>query len=71
MSTLHHAEIECKNCGNRFDGKYCPQCGQGVAIRITFKSLWKLLAEDMFDWDRGLIHTTRELWTSPGITAVN
>jgi len=63
--------MECKNCGNQFEGKYCNQCGQRVAERLTIKSLWSLTVEDLFGVDRGLVHTTRQLWLNPGKTAID
>jgi len=63
--------MECKNCGNQFEGKYCNQCGQRVAERLTIKSLWSLAGEDLFGVDRGLVHTTCQLWLNPGKTALD
>ena len=59
--------IQCKNCGNNFEGKFCPSCGQKVINeRNTVKHFFKLLFAS-FDIDRGIIYTARVLFTYPDI----
>ncbi len=61
------AEIICSNCGNEFEGHYCPACGQKVIHhRNTVKHFFKLLFNS-FDIDRGIVYTTRMLFTDPDI----
>ena len=66
MTDTKEAEITCKNCGNVFHGEYCNQCGQKVVERVDGSFLWQRLREDLFDLDRGLLLTFRELLTHPG-----
>jgi hypothetical protein len=63
--------MTCKNCLNEFNGEYCNACGQKIADRITFKHIWNQIAEDIFNVDKGLIYTIRELWINPGKTAAD
>lgn len=63
--------MECKNCGNRFEGKYCNQCGQSIAERLTIRTLWTLVVEDIFEIDGGLVYTTRQLCINSGTTAID
>lgn len=60
-------ETQCKNCENKFEGKFCPSCGQKVINeRNTVKHFFKLLFNS-FDIDKGIIYTARMLFTDPDI----
>jgi hypothetical protein len=50
---------ECKNCGLRFEGAYCPGCRQAAA---TSRISWNFL------YHRGVWYTIRELTVRPGYT---
>ncbi|HEU5290456.1 MAG TPA: DUF3667 domain-containing protein [Cyclobacteriaceae bacterium] len=63
--------MECKNCNNEFVGNYCNECGQKVMDRLTIKSLWRLIVDDVFEIDKGLLYTVKQLWISPGKTALD
>lgn len=56
----------CKSCDSRFDGNYCPQCGQKVIQRFNLTYLWGMLHQDLFELDRGLWHTMKDLLVRPG-----
>jgi len=59
-------ETECKNCKNKFNGLYCNNCGQKVIQeRNTLKHFFELIT-DSFDIERGLLYTTKILFTNPG-----
>lgn len=64
-------EIKCKNCDNEFVGNYCNLCGQKITNRFTLLHIWGLIADDLFEIDRGLLFTVKELWINPGNTALN
>ncbi|GAA3756556.1 DUF3667 domain-containing protein [Flavobacterium ginsengiterrae] len=60
-------EIICKNCNNKFTGKYCNNCGQTADTHpITTSYLWHDIEHSLLHFDRGIIHSFRELFTRPG-----
>lgn len=63
--------MKCKNCDNDFIGNYCPICGQRVIDRLTIRHISKLIIDDVFDIDKGLIFTLKQLWINPGKTALD
>ena len=64
MDTIN--EIECKNCGNHFQGLYCNKCGQRVIKeRNTVKHFFDLIF-DSFDVKRGVLYTCKLLFINPG-----
>ena len=59
----------CKNCNKKFIGHYCNYCGQPADTHdINFKYLWHELQHGIFHIDKGIIHTSKELFTRPGHT---
>ena len=63
--------MKCKNCDNEFVGDYCNICGQKITNRFTLVHIWRLIIDDLFEINRGLIYTLKELWINPGKTALN
>jgi len=63
--------MKCKNCSNDFIGEYCNTCGQRVTDRITIKFIWSQIVEDIFNVDKGLIFTIKQLWLNPGKTSAD
>ena len=63
---MTHPKRNCKNCDQVFDGNYCSNCGQAAIGQFTFRYLWELVQQDLFDVDRGLLRTVKELTTRPG-----
>jgi Protein of unknown function (DUF3667) len=63
--------MKCKNCDNDFVGSYCNMCGQKVMARLTIKSVWNLIVDDVFEVDKGLLHTIKQLWLNPGKTSLD
>ena len=63
MSSTH----ECLNCHNKYEGNYCPQCGQSAATqRFTVKSA---LSQTLDVWGMGNRSLPRSVWhlvTRPG-----
>ncbi len=57
--------ITCLNCGNPYEGDFCPSCGQSASTgKFTWKSL--LLAFlHAWDFERGILYVFRELWIRP------
>lgn len=56
----------CKNCNQNLSGKYCSACGQPVFERFTIGYFWSLLHQDLFEIDRGLWKTFKDLMLRPG-----
>ncbi|MCB0608189.1 MAG: DUF3667 domain-containing protein [Lewinellaceae bacterium] len=58
--------MECKNCSQGFDGRFCPACGQKViAGRITVRSLFVNLFTTITNLEKGFWHTMVRLFTRP------
>lgn len=62
--------VTCKNCSQEFVGAYCNACGQKQSERISFRHLWEQLVESLFDVEKGLVYTVRQLTVHPGHTVV-
>ncbi len=59
----------CKNCGHRFKGKFCNHCGQAAETHaMNFHYLWHDIQHGLFHVDKGIVFTTKELFTRPGHT---
>jgi hypothetical protein len=57
----------CKNCNNPTNEKYCGKCGQSTHIHdIDFSSFMHDLQHTILHVDRGIIYTTKELFSRPG-----
>lgn len=59
--------IVCNNCGTKFKGNFCPNCGQRPnSGRIVFKETVRDVLEHYFDFDAPLFRTVKGLITNPG-----
>jgi len=57
----------CKNCENSFNGKFCNNCGQNSNVkRVDLQYLLKEIPNSIFQVNRGIFFTIRELFTRPG-----
>lgn len=57
----------CKNCGRESDENYCPACGQKMGIgRLNFRSMIHNVILGVFNSDKGIFFTIKELYTRPG-----
>lgn len=63
--------MKCKNCENDFVGSYCNECGQKVMDRLTIKGVWNLIIDDVFEVNKGLLYTLKQLWVNPGKTSLD
>jgi hypothetical protein len=66
MADITTDQIVCKTCENIFSGKYCNNCGQPVIKRFTSNFVWQSLHQDIFEIDRGLLLTYKEMWLNGG-----
>jgi Protein of unknown function (DUF3667) len=58
---------QCKNCGHKVNGKYCPNCGQSAHTEdINLHYLAHEIQHSLLHVDKGIIYTARELFTRPG-----
>jgi|GEM_PF-3551064 len=58
--------LSCKNCDNKFEGKYCNKCGQKyIDERFTIKKTLYETASNVFAFDSGLIFTFIGLFKHP------
>jgi hypothetical protein len=65
----HATPSLCKNCGTRFEGRFCPACGQKADThRITWHFIWHEIPHSVWHVDHGILFTLRELFTRPGYT---
>ncbi len=59
--------MKCKNCGHSFEGKFCNACGQNSNVgRLTLKTFLEELTNSVFQVDRGLFFTIKQLFLRPG-----
>jgi hypothetical protein len=59
--------MKCKNCNHTFDGFFCNNCGQNSRVnKINLKNFLEELSESVFQVNRGLLFTIKELFTRPG-----
>ncbi len=59
--------INCKNCTNTYEGKFCNTCGQSASTGdINFKSIVHEIQHGVFHLDKGILYTTRKLLYRPG-----
>ena len=59
--------MKCLNCGNEFEGKFCPECGQNAATgRYTLRLIMENLATAIMGRDGSVWFTIKSLFTRPG-----
>jgi hypothetical protein len=57
----------CKNCDHNFEGNFCYNCGQTAHTHeIDFKSIVHEIQHSIFHFDKGILYTTKELFSRPG-----
>lgn len=60
-------EASCKSCGTVLNGNYCSNCGQRtIGHRFTVKESIGWLLTNIFNLEKGFIHTTWALIKNPG-----
>ncbi len=59
--------MNCKNCGEIVEGRYCSQCGQHSNVgKITMSNLAKDFSSSVFQVNKGFFYTLLEMSTRPG-----
>ena len=67
VAPLSEEEHECATCGTRFEGNYCPRCGQSAKIgRYSFKKALLLFLDVWGVGNRGMFRSIRDLLLRPG-----
>lgn len=57
----------CQNCNTALQGKYCSNCGQSSEThKIDVHYLWHDIQHGLLHLDKGILFTTKELFTRPG-----
>jgi len=60
-------KIICKNCGNSYEGQFCNECGQKAQTSaINFKYVLNEIGSSVFQLEKGLFYTIKELFIRPG-----
>lgn len=64
--------ITCKNCNHNFKGKFCNHCGQSADTHdINLHFLWHDIQHGLLHFDKGVLFTLKELFTSTGMPLKN
>ncbi|MFY0602684.1 MAG: DUF3667 domain-containing protein [Flavobacteriaceae bacterium] len=59
--------MNCKNCGEKVERQFCGHCGQKSNIdRINLSNFLNEVSESVFQINRGLLFTLKELLVRPG-----
>ena len=67
VKAMSEEEHVCPTCGRRFEGNYCPQCGQSARIgRYSFKNAFLLFIDVWGVGNRGMFRSIRDLLLRPG-----
>ncbi len=60
--------MNCKNCGKVVTEAFCPYCGQSTTVdKINVPNFLKEVSGSLFQINRGLLFTIRELFVRPGL----
>lgn len=61
--------MNCKNCENQIEGNFCFNCGQSAKVgKLNLQSFITELADTVFQINKGLFFTIKELSLRPGHT---
>ena len=64
--------MKCLNCGNEFEGKFCPECGQKADTgRFTMRFIFENLAAAIISRDGSIWFTLKSLFARPGSMIVD
>ena len=67
VAPLSEVIHECASCHTRYEGNYCPRCGQSSAIgRFSFKKAFLLFLDVWGVGNRSMFRSIRDLMLRPG-----
>lgn len=59
--------MKCLNCGNEFEGKFCPECGQKADTgRFTMRFIFENMVTAILGRDGSIWFTLKNLFARPG-----
>jgi len=59
--------MNCKNCNQTANGKFCMHCGQSTKVdKINFSNFLSDLSSSIFQVNKGFFYTLKELFIRPG-----
>ena len=59
--------MNCLNCNAEINGQFCSNCGQSSEThKINLHYLWHDIQHGLLHVDKGILFTTKELFTRPG-----
>lgn len=59
----------CKNCKQIYKGHYCSNCGQTAEThQLNFHFLWHEIQHGLLHFDKGILFSSKELFSRPGHT---
>ncbi len=59
--------VNCKNCNHQFEGHFCNNCGQTAEThKMNIHFVWHDIQHGLLHFDKGLLFTSKELFTRPG-----
>ncbi|MDB5198639.1 MAG: hypothetical protein JWO92_602 [Chitinophagaceae bacterium] len=70
----HHSPNEktCLNCGNNFNGNFCPKCGQKAGVeRLSVAGLISETIHSLTHYEKGFFHTIWHFLVKPGTASIN
>lgn len=60
-------KMNCKNCNQSVDGKFCANCGQSISVdKINLANFLRELSESIFQVNKGFFYTLKVLFIKPG-----
>jgi len=66
-----HIEKTCLNCANKYQGKYCNECGQAAEVeRVTAKHLFHETVHILTHYEKGFLHTIWHFLVKPGTASI-
>ena len=67
VAPMSHESHQCATCGTRYEGNYCPRCGQSAQIgHYSFKKAFLLFLDVWGLGNRSMFRTLRDLILRPG-----
>jgi len=64
--------MNCKNCGERIDAKFCKHCGQNTKVdKINLYTILRDISQGVFQMEKGFFFSMSELFIRPGKTIRN
>ena len=67
VAPLSDEKHSCQSCGTKYQGNYCPRCGQSARVgRFSFKTTFLLFLDIWGMGNRSMLRSMRDLLLRPG-----